>query len=166
MHPDLISLLNAAVEDAPDVAASRPENSDESEDDLVDEYIDKLRFFFDDNLLLAALDLIDRDSVIKFLVPWGHVQYQVLGASATYTVFPGNYSKTVHTIPPYCTCASFAFSALISDSQYMCKHILAVTIAERMSRCIERPVSADDLAEISVQQGGREEQSVHGACCE
>ena len=28
----------------------------------MDEYRDKLRFFFDDNLLLAALDLVDRDN--------------------------------------------------------------------------------------------------------
>ncbi|OBZ70810.1 hypothetical protein A0H81_09069 [Grifola frondosa] len=33
--------------------------------DNIDDTFDKLRFFFPENLLLAALDLIDRDSVIK-----------------------------------------------------------------------------------------------------
>ena len=80
MSPELIALLNATLEEAPALVANKAENVEESEDDLcsagpltsllylltpviqVDEYLDKLRFFFDDNLLLAALDLVDRQN--------------------------------------------------------------------------------------------------------
>ena len=80
MSPELIALLNATLEEAPALVANKAENAEESEDDLcsagpfpslldlltrviqVDEYFDKLRFFFDDNLLLAALDLVDRQN--------------------------------------------------------------------------------------------------------
>lgn len=30
--------------------------------EIDEDYLERLRFFFDDNLLLAALDLVDRDS--------------------------------------------------------------------------------------------------------
>ena len=57
-------------------------------------------------------------TVVKFVVPWGHHQYQVLGTSATYAVFPGCFSGE-HVVPPYCTCPSFAFSVLVVDSQFL-----------------------------------------------
>ncbi|CAL1703140.1 unnamed protein product [Somion occarium] len=124
---------------------------DSADEDDVDEYIEKLRFLFSENLLLAALDLIDRDSVIKFVTPWKHSTYHVLGSTTTYTVFPGN-SSVSDKLPAYCTCPAFAYSVLLSGSELMCKHLLATKIAIQLSRCIERPVTRDDLADIAVRR--------------
>ncbi|KAI0085913.1 hypothetical protein BDY19DRAFT_385165 [Irpex rosettiformis] len=110
-----------------------------------DEFIEKLRFFLDDNLILAALDLVDRDSVILYNTPWKHTKYEVLGTTSTYSVFLGRPDKTsLHTA--YCTCPSFAYSVLASDTQYMCKHLLATVLAIRMSKCTKRVVSPNELA--------------------
>jgi len=113
----------------------------------MDENWEKLRFFLPDNLILAALDLIDRDNVVKYCAPWGRVQYEVLGSTAMYTVFPQLPSADSDT-SAYCTCPSFAYSVLISKSQLMCKHVLATLLAERLQKCVERPVTADELASI------------------
>ncbi|PSR72107.1 hypothetical protein PHLCEN_2v12022 [Hermanssonia centrifuga] len=130
---ELFSIANAALEDSFKL----------EDEDSFDEFLDKLRFFFQDNLLLAALDLVDRDngavflrmpaicnedspfihlitSVIKFTTAWGYTQYQVLGTTSTYTVFLGAVTVDGNRkTPPYCTCASFAYSVLLSEYQLM-----------------------------------------------
>ncbi|OCH85101.1 hypothetical protein OBBRIDRAFT_340942 [Obba rivulosa] len=123
------------------IAAIKPDISTED----MDENWEKLRFFLPDNLVLAALDLIDRDSVVKYCAPWGRVRYEVLGSTATYTVFPQLPSPD-SDIMAYCTCPSFTYSVLLSKSQLMCKHVLATLLAERLQKCVERPVTADELA--------------------
>ncbi|TFK89091.1 hypothetical protein K466DRAFT_598082 [Polyporus arcularius HHB13444] len=119
--------------------------------DTIDDSIEKLRFFFPETLLLAALDLIDRDSVIMYKTSWGRPQYEVLGSTATYAVFPGLLSPGGYKLA-YCTCPAYAYSVLLSETQIMCKHVLATLLAQRLSRCIERPVSADELASILERQ--------------
>ncbi|RPD54735.1 hypothetical protein L226DRAFT_612944 [Lentinus tigrinus ALCF2SS1-7] len=119
--------------------------------DTIDDSIEKLRFFFPETLLLAALDLIDRDSVILYKSPWGRPQYEVLGSTATYAVFPGLPSPGGYKLA-YCTCPAYAYSVLLSETQIMCKHVLATLLAQRLSRCIERPVTADELASILSRQ--------------
>lgn len=84
----------------------------------VDDALEKLRFFFPETLLLGALDLIDRDSVIVYNTPWGRSQYEVLGSTATYAVFPGLPSGGGHTLA-YCTCPAYAYSVLLSETQLM-----------------------------------------------
>lgn len=113
-------------------------NSSPTDDDAFNDLLDRLRFFLPDNLILAALDLIDRDSgepflgfvgspfyvvragipVIKYITPWGRSQYEVLGSTANYTVFielPAVGSGSLE----YCTCPAFAYSVLKSESQLM-----------------------------------------------
>ncbi|KAL6310394.1 hypothetical protein BKA93DRAFT_814134 [Sparassis latifolia] len=115
------------------------------------DYMAELRFFFPDTLLLSALDLIDRESVLKYVTPWGSSRYEVIGSTAMYSVFPGlRTSKS--RLQVYCTCPAYSYSVLISESHLMCKHVLAILLAERLSNCIERPVSQDDLASIVVRQ--------------
>nr|VWO99929.1 Uncharacterized protein [Ganoderma boninense] len=114
------------------------------------ESLEKLRFFFPESLLLGALDLIDRDSVILYKTPWGRPQYEVLGSTATYAVFPGLSSATATTA--YCTCPAYAYSVLLSETQIMCKHVLATLLAMRLSRCVERPVDVDELASMIARQ--------------
>jgi len=119
---------------------------------LSDETIQKLRFLFPDTLILAALDLVDRESVIKYTSPWGRSHYEVLGSTATYSVFPRLLPSPTPTISAYCTCPAFIYAVLISESHTMCKHVLATRLAEQMSRCLTRPINKDDLASMIVRQ--------------
>jgi len=112
---------------------------------LSDETILKLRSLLPDALIVAALDLIDREHVTKYSTPWGRVVYEVLGSTATYTVFPDLSN-------PYCTCPAFAYAVLISESHLMCKHVLATRLAQQLSRCVERVITADDLAIVISRQ--------------
>ncbi|KAJ7287584.1 hypothetical protein C8J57DRAFT_1048648, partial [Mycena rebaudengoi] len=67
-----------------------------------------LQSIFPRNLVLAALDLIDRENVIKYVGPAKNSHYEVLGSTATYHVFldvPGPISA-------YCTCPAFAYLVL------------------------------------------------------
>lgn len=119
---------------------------------LSDETIQRLRSLFPDTLVLAALDLVDRESVIKYTTPWGRSHYEVLGSTATYTVFPQISPSLTPAMSAYCTCPAFTYAVLISESHMMCKHVLATRLAEQMARCLVRPVSKDDLASIIVRQ--------------
>ncbi|KAI0355708.1 hypothetical protein OH77DRAFT_1454232 [Trametes cingulata] len=119
--------------------------------ETLDDTLEKLRFFFPETLLLGALDLIDRDSVIVYKTPWGRAQYEVLGSTATYAVFPGLPSAKGHALA-YCTCPAYAYSVLLSETQLMCKHVLATLLARRLERCIERPINADELASVIARQ--------------
>ncbi|OJT06964.1 Zinc finger SWIM domain-containing protein 7 [Trametes pubescens] len=93
--------------------------------ETLDDSLEKLRFFFPETLLLGALDLIDRDSVIVYNTPWGRPQYEVLGSTATYAVFPGLPSGGGHTLA-YCTCPAYAYSVLLSETQLMVRTALMV----------------------------------------
>ncbi|KAI0665935.1 hypothetical protein C8Q78DRAFT_985587 [Trametes maxima] len=119
--------------------------------DTLDDSLEKLRFFFPETLLLGALDLIDRDSVIAYKTSWGRTQYEVLGSTATYAVFPGLPSPNGHALA-YCTCPAYAYSVLLSKTQLMCKHVLATLLACRLERCAERNITADELASVIARQ--------------
>jgi len=123
-----------------------PENFDE-------EGLEKLRFLFSDTLLFAALDLIDRESVIKYKTPWGGMQYEVHGSTANYSVFPelpGPSPDKKSSV--YCTCPAFAYSVLLSRTQIMCKHLLATLLAERLAKCTERSIQPNDIAALAIRQ--------------
>ncbi|KAF9227410.1 hypothetical protein BS17DRAFT_464135 [Gyrodon lividus] len=113
------------------------------QEDSFEEGIDKLRALFPDTMIVAALDLVDRDNVLKYRTPWGRCHYEVLGSTAAYSIFPRLGCST--NVSSYCTCPSFAFAVLMSESHLMCKHVLAVCLAEQLSRCVERPISDHDL---------------------
>ncbi|KAJ7497246.1 hypothetical protein FB451DRAFT_1210594 [Mycena latifolia] len=99
------------------------------------------------NLVLAALDLIDHENVLKCIGP-ARQHYEVLGSTATYRVFlnlPGPVSA-------YCTCPAFMYFVLSSESYLMCKHVLAARLAAQMARCVDRPVSEEELAGMITQE--------------
>lgn len=135
-----------------------------------------LHSLFPESLILAALDLIDRENgeyatmkkvsapptalpVVRCTTPWGYTQYEVLGLTATYSV---DLDVVISPLPYYCTCPAFSYAVLKSDSYIMvslpavsttcsnprvqCKHVLASRIAQKTSRYIERPVTRDELA--------------------
>ncbi|KAG7098851.1 hypothetical protein E1B28_000754 [Marasmius oreades] len=116
---------------------------------LPEDFIHALHSFFPDSLILAALDLIDRQCVIKNISPWGHIQFDVLGSTATYTVL---VNLSVTPVSAYCTCPAFVFAVLISQSHIMCKHILAARLAQKLSLCIERPLTLDGMASLGVSR--------------
>lgn len=111
--------------------------------DNLEDGVDKLRSLFPDATLLAALDLVDRDSVMRYKTTWGRYHYEVRGSTSTYTVFPRlGFSAPASC---YCTCPAFAFTVLMSNSHLMCKHVLAVCLAEQLSKCVEFSLSDEDL---------------------
>ncbi|KAI9510944.1 hypothetical protein F5148DRAFT_1175381 [Russula earlei] len=118
--------------------------------DLSDEAVKKLGVLFSEQLLLAALDLIDRDCVTQHISPWGRSHFSVLGMTGPYTVFPSLYQSC--SIPFYCTCPAFAYSVLISQSQITCKHILAVLIARPLSKCVVREMNKEEVVTLLARQ--------------
>ena len=103
-----------------------------------EDLLKKLRFFFPDALVLAALDIIDRDGgrwltlpcecwtadvntiVIKYASPLQRIQYQVTGTKRNCYVF--------HNLPAwsdsglnryFCDCPSFTLSVLSAESNFM-----------------------------------------------
>ena len=56
--------------------------------------------------------------VIVYNTPWGRPQYEVLGSTATYAVFPGLPSANGHPLA-YCTCPAYAYTVLLSETQIM-----------------------------------------------
>ncbi|KLO19454.1 hypothetical protein SCHPADRAFT_818009 [Schizopora paradoxa] len=112
---------------------------------VLEDDLQKLRQFFPYNLLLAALDLVDRDRVTEYQTTWGRSFYDVYGSTS-------NYAVTLDVIPDqpnFCTCPSYAFSVLISEENIMCKHILAVKIAKRLERCVTRRIAEDGFAGLA-----------------
>lgn len=135
--PEMLLLLDAVLNEV-------------EADNLSDDTIEKLSYFFTEELLLAALDLIDRECVIKYITPWGRTHFQVQGSTEVYTVFPSLSNSP--TVPSFCSCPAFSFAVLISDSHLMCKHVLATRLADRLGKCIERHATQDDLVSILSRQ--------------
>ncbi|KAN0106969.1 hypothetical protein V8E52_010637 [Russula decolorans] len=115
-----------------------------------DEAVEKLGTLFSEQLLLAALDLIDRDCVIKYVSPWGRSHFSVLGMTGPYTVFPNLHQSC--SIPFFCTCPAFSYAVLISHSQITCKHVLATLIALRLSKCVVREMNKDEFVALLTRQ--------------
>ncbi|TFK53601.1 hypothetical protein OE88DRAFT_1676855 [Heliocybe sulcata] len=141
LPPELIQVFQAVI------------NAVERDSTSFEDLLTKLKFFFPDNLILSALDLVDRDNVIKYTTPWGATRFQVLGSTSgsSYCVFPTLPSNTT-TVSTYCSCPAFAYSVLKSDSQLMCKHVLAAHLAPCLGKCIERSLTLDDLASLITSQ--------------
>lgn len=114
-----------------------------------EELVRKLHCIIPENVILAALDLIDCECVIKYTSPQGYPQYEVLGSTATYSVF---LDMALAPMPIYCTCPAFSYVVLGSKSHIMCKHILATRLANKLSLVIERPMTPDDLQLMMARQ--------------
>jgi len=119
-------------------------------ENLSDEAVEKLGVLFSEQLLLAALDLIDRDCVIKYVSPWGRNHFSVLGMTGSYAVFPSLHQSC--SIPFFCTCPAFSYAVLISRSQITCKHVLATLIAQRLSRCVVREMNKAEFVTLLARQ--------------
>ncbi|KAJ3984731.1 hypothetical protein F5890DRAFT_1265903 [Lentinula detonsa] len=133
---------------------------------LTEESLQRLHDLFPDVLILAALDLIDQRKGVRSLgtmnlgarsvlvltrsfavtessTPWGFVEYEVLGSTATHIVHIG-LSNTL--MSSYCTCPAFNFTVLETGKSLMCKHVLATRLAVRLGLCVKQQISLDYLA--------------------
>jgi len=114
--------------------------------ELSNDSLMKLQTIFPENLIISALDLIDRGSVIHHITPWNHTEYEVLGSTATYTILLDLDASP--RVPYSCTCPSFIYAVLLSETHIMCKHLLATFLARKLSLCIERPTDLDHLSAL------------------
>ncbi|KAJ3827321.1 hypothetical protein F5880DRAFT_1474720, partial [Lentinula raphanica] len=110
---------------------------------LTEDSLLKLHSIFSDTLILAALDLIDQRKVTESSTPWGFVEYEVLGSTATHIVYIG-LPKTL--MPSYCSCPAFNLTVLETGQSLMCKHVLATRLAIRLGLCVKQQISLDYLA--------------------
>ncbi|KAK2467887.1 hypothetical protein APHAL10511_000182 [Amanita phalloides] len=113
--------------------------------ELSDDTIEILQSLLPENLILAAFDLVDREKVIQYVTAWGGRFYQVLGSTATYSVY---VDMTIAPIPYYCTCPAFAYAVLLSSTHAMCKHVLATYLARQLSRCTDRSIGPDEFLQV------------------
>ena len=161
---------------------------------MTDETIEKLQALLPENLVLSAFDLVDREKgssvvraygdpailmcniVIQYVTPWGSEFYQVLGSTATYSVY---IDMIIAPIPYYCTCPAFAHAVLLSETHVLasrkttfvflliqdafcqCKHVLATYMARQLSQCLNRSVGPDEFQQVVGHQFGLD-QDVDG----
>ncbi|KAF8578017.1 hypothetical protein K439DRAFT_1363359, partial [Ramaria rubella] len=109
-----------------------------------DDALQALRILLPDNVIVAAFDLIDRRKVFRYKTSWGRSFYEVFGSRRRYSVSVDLPSPT----PAYCACPAFAYNVLLTDNQVMCKHVLAVKLARRIDKCVERTITQDELVLI------------------
>ncbi|KAG1800514.1 hypothetical protein EV424DRAFT_1332140, partial [Suillus variegatus] len=78
--------------------------------------IETLRSVLPDTTIIAALDIIYREDVIKYKTSLGRHPCEVLGIISTYTVFP-HLDVASTAVSSYCACLSFAYAVLISENR-------------------------------------------------
>ncbi|KAF7782185.1 hypothetical protein Agabi119p4_1561 [Agaricus bisporus var. burnettii] len=110
--------------------------------DLTDDDLYRLQHAFPEQTVLGALDLIDRGNVLKYTTSWGHTEYEIIGSNGTYLVLL-DVSTTGY--PYFCSCPAFIHYVLQQKNHVMCKHILATRLANRLSVCVHRQMSPEDL---------------------
>ena len=130
---------NTSRKGAATVLDSDDETEFEGQQVLPDEdLLKQLRFFFPDALVLAALDIIDRDGgkqpflwgeyraadanpiVVRYTSPLRRVQYQVVGTKRNCCVFPSLPAWTDSGVNKYfCDCPAFILSVLSAESNFM-----------------------------------------------
>ena len=89
--------------------------------------------------LLPALDIVDKSGVELHTCPSGRTTYVVKGSSRnTYVCL-----RTAN----FCSCLSFQYTVLMRRDSVMCKHLLAVCVAEAIGSAVEQEVSDEDMAE-------------------
>ncbi|KAM6463162.1 zinc finger SWIM domain-containing protein 7 isoform 4-T4 [Liasis olivaceus] len=104
-----------------------------------DDLLLALRFVFGTSVV-PALDLVDRQSVTRFVSPSGRTVYQVVGTSGKlYTCYASCH---------FCSCPAFAFSVLRKGDNLVCKHLLAIYLSRAIGACQEQSVSNQQLTAL------------------
>jgi len=115
---------------------------------VTDETTQALRAIFDDDLLLAALDLVDNKCVLKCTSPWDRTFYWVQSTADPSTATQITFLGLQSMIPWSCECPAFMKHILLEDDILMCKHILAAMLAERLKRIVEQEPSERDFLQL------------------
>ena len=108
-----------------------------------EDLLKQLRFFFPEALVLAALDIIDRDggrwfvlqgedqiaemnaTVVRYTSPLQRIQLQVVGTKRNCCVFPSLPVWTNSGVNKYfCDCPAFTLSVLSAEANFMASAIL------------------------------------------
>ncbi|GLB37682.1 putative SWIM zinc finger [Lyophyllum shimeji] len=128
--------------------------------ELTDQVIQQLLSIFPESVVTGALDILDRESVIKYTTPCTYPQYEVLGTSDIYTVF---LDMTLSAMPFYCSCPAFSYAVLSSGSHMMCKHVLAARLANKLALFSERPMAPEHLEAMMVRHFPPADEQSQGA---
>jgi len=179
MHsPDVLQLLQQALASTVPSSPPAPEEENtspkratmglDSDDEMGpgdqvvgpnEDLLKQLRFFFPDALVLAALDIVDRDGVIRYTSPLQRVQHQVVGTKRNCYVFPDLPVRTDFEVKRYfCDCPAFTLSVLSAESNFMCKHLLATYLAEKLGRVVERKLGFEEWATLMLTMSNQESQ--------
>ncbi|XP_028400597.1 zinc finger SWIM domain-containing protein 7-like [Dendronephthya gigantea] len=102
-------------------------------------YFNRLRVVFPQTLP-HALSLVDQNCITKVSSPSGRELFQVEGSSGRI------YNCLMSS--EYCTCPSYTYYVLMKDEILMCKHILAVYIAQNLGTFDQREVSDENFFDI------------------
>ncbi|KAG9014701.1 hypothetical protein FRB94_010548 [Tulasnella sp. JGI-2019a] len=115
-------------------------------------------------IYVSHLPTIPTIPVIRYQTAWGRTTYEVRGSTKSYRVFtpdglklPATQALTelprMCTAPPmtsFCSCPAFANYVLNAKTQLMCKHLLAVRLAERMDMFVDRTRTEEDLVAVAL----------------
>ncbi len=106
---------------------------------ISDDLMAALHFLFHQTLP-QALDLVDRKHVSHCVCPSGRELYRVQGS--------GQRTYTCLVSSNYCSCPSFVYTVLVREDSLMCKHMLAMQLAQAMAAAQEVAVSDEEFAEL------------------
>lgn len=118
------------------------ESLNENNSTLSDNLLSALHSVFQQSLL-HALDLVDKNHVMRFVCPTsGRELFQVKASTG---------SKVYTCLMPssYCNCPSFVYSVILKEEAMLCKHLLAVRLCRAMGRVVQsQEVSGVDIADM------------------
>lgn len=119
--------------------------ANEEKDTISDDMLSALNSVFPFNLL-QALNLLDQDSVTKYVCTTSRRElYQVLGDRKNhYFCFASSL---------YCSCPSFVYNTLIKGEALMCKHQLAMRLAVALGRTRTIEVDGREWAQLAESDG-------------
>ncbi|GAA5989704.1 hypothetical protein JCM11641_002177 [Rhodosporidiobolus odoratus] len=115
---------------------------------LSDSALHSLALLLGPNLLLDALDLIDRDQLSRLTPPSATALYQVSSSShSSYTVYPhAHLSSNAAVGGAYCPCPAFSRAMFAPrGAPVICKHLLAVLLSLRLSSPLPAPPTPNPL---------------------
>ncbi len=94
--------------------------------------------------------------MIMYKTSWGRPQYEVLGSTATYAVFPGLPSPGGYKLA-YCTCPAYAYSVLLSETQIMVRAMnMGLASLTKVRTVQTRPGDAPRATSVAVHRAAGE----------
>jgi len=102
---------------------------------------------------------VDRDGVVRYTSPLQRTQYQVTGTKRDCYVFPKLPVWSDSGVNGFfCDCPAFTLSVLSAGSNFMCKHLLATYLAEKLGRVVARKLGVEEWATLMSTMSKQESQ--------